>query len=95
MEVIKQNVIKSIMAVLPQILLELVPLIIEKSESLINENVTKGLETYRRNLPDNINVNKEVNSFIRRNNNHCLKELEKQKDVCYKFGGSDQVILLY
>ena len=95
MEVIKQNVIKSIMAVLPQILLELVPLIIEKSESLINENVTKGLETYRRNLPGNINVNKEVNSFIRRNNNHCLKELEKQKDVCYKFGGSDQVILLY
>ena len=33
MEVIKSNVIKSKMAVLPEILQELVPLIIEKSEA--------------------------------------------------------------
>ena len=70
MEVIKSNVIKSKMAVLPEILQELVPLIIEKSEAWINENITKGLETCRRNLPDNLNVNKEVNSFSRRYNNH-------------------------
>ena len=70
MEVIKSNVIKSKMAVLPEILQELVPLIIEKSEAWINENITKGLETCRRNLPDNLNVNKEVNSFTRRYNNH-------------------------
>ena len=91
----KINVIKSIMAVLPEILLELIPLIIEKSEALINENITKGLETCRRNVPDNLNVNKEVNSFIRRNNDHWQKELEKRKDVYYKFTRSDQLILLY
>ena len=91
----KINVIKSIMAVLPEILLELIPLIIEKSEALINENITKGLETCRRYLPDNLNVNKEVNSFIRRNNDHWQKELEKRKDVYYKFTRSDQLILLY
>ena len=88
----KINVIKSIMAVLPEILLELIPLIIEKSEALINENITKGLETCRRNVPDNLNVNKEVNSFIRRNNNHWRKELEKRKDVYYKFTRSDQLM---
>ena len=83
------------MAVLPEILQELAPLIIEKSEALINENITKGLETCRRNVPDNLNVNKEVNSFIRRNNDHWQKELEKRKDVYYKFTRSDQLILLY
>ena len=92
MEVIKSNVIKSKMAVLPEVLQELVPLIIEKSEAWINENITKGLETCRRNLPDNLNVNKEVNSFIRRNNDHWQKELEKRKDVYYKFTRSDQLM---
>ena len=95
MEVIKSNVIKSKMAVPPEVLQELVPLIIEKSEAWINENITKGLETCRRNLPDNLNVNKEVNSFIRRNNDHWQKKLEKRKDVYYKFTRSDQLILLY
>ena len=57
--------------------------------------MAKGLEIYRRNLPDNLNFNKEVNSFIRRNNNHWQKELEKRKDVYYKFTRSDQLILLY
>ena len=92
MELIKSNVIKSITAVLPEILQELVSLIIEKSETLINENITKGLETCRRYLPDNLNVNKEVNSFIRRNNDHWQKELEKRKDVYYKFTRSDQLM---
>ena len=55
----------------------------------------KGLETCRRNLPDNLNVNKEVNSFIRRNNDHWQKKLEKRKDVYQKFTHSDQLILLY
>ena len=95
MELIKSNVIKSITAVLPEILQELVSLIIEKSETLIHENITKGLETCRRYLPDNLNVNKEVNSFIRRNNDHWQKKLEKRKDVYYKFTRSDQPILLY
>ena len=45
----------------------------------------KGLEACHTNLPDNLNVNKEVNSFICRNTNHWQKELEKQKDVYYKF----------
>ena len=58
------------MAVLPEILQELVPLIIETSEALINQKITKGLETSGRNVPDNLNVNKEVNSFIHRNNDH-------------------------
>ena len=70
MEVIKSNVIKSIMVVLVEILQELVLLTIKKSEASINENFTKRLETCRKNLPDNINVNKEVFSFIRKNNNH-------------------------
>ena len=48
----------------------LVPLIIEKSEALINENIMKELETCHRNLPGNISVNNEVNSSICRNNNH-------------------------
>ena len=95
MEVIKSNVIKSKMAALPEILQELVPLIIEKSEAWIKENITKGLETCHRNLPDKLNVNKEVNSFIRRNNDHWQKKLEKRKDVYYKFTRSDQLILLY
>ena len=47
------------MTVLPEIWQELVPLIIEKPEALLNENITKGLETCRRNLPDNLNVNKK------------------------------------
>ena len=64
----------------------------KKSEALINENITKGLETCRRNLSDKLNVNKEVNSFICRNNNHWKKELEKQKDVYYKFTRSDNLI---
>ena len=81
MEVIKSSVIKNIMAILPEFLQELVLWIIEKSEALINEIITKGLKTCHRKLPDNINVNKEVNSFIRRNNNHWQKELEKWKDV--------------
>ena len=85
----KINVIKSIMAVLPEILLELIPLIIEKSEALINENITKGLETCRRYLPDNLN------RFICRNNDHWQKELEKRKYDYYKFTGSDQLMLLY
>ena len=95
MEVIKPNVINSIMAVLPEILQELVPLIIEKSEALINENTTKGLEICGRNVPNNINVNKEVNTFIRRNNNHWQKELKKRKNIYYKVTRSDQLILLY
>ena len=41
MEVIKSNVVESIMAVLPLILQELVLLIIEKLEAFINENLTK------------------------------------------------------
>ena len=83
------------MAVLPEILQELVPLIIEKSEALINEKIMKGLETCGRNVPDNLNVNKEVNSFIHRNNDHWPKELQKQKGVYYKFTRSDQLILMY
>ena len=43
MEVIKSNVFKSIMAVLPEMLHELVALIIEKQEALISENIAKGL----------------------------------------------------
>ena len=39
-----------------------------------------------------LNVSKEVNSFIRRNNDHRQNELEKRKDVCYKFTRSDQLI---
>ena len=58
------------MVVLVEILQELVLLTIKKSEASINENITKRLETCRKNLPDNINVNKEVFSFIRKNNNH-------------------------
>ena len=34
-------------------------------------------------------------SFICRNKNHWQKELEKQKDVYYKFTRRDQLILLY
>ena len=82
------------MVVLVEILQELVLLTIKKSEASINENITKRLETCRKNLPDNINVNKEVFSFIRKNNNHWQKELEKRKDVYYKFTRSDQLILL-
>ena len=67
----------------------------KKSEALINENITKGLETCRRNLPDKLNVNNKVNSFICRNNNHWQKELEKQKDVYYKFTFSGNLIFLY
>ena len=89
MEVIKPNVINSIMAVLPEILQELVLLIIEKSEALINENTTKGLEICGRNVPNNINVNKEVNTFIRRNNNHWQKELKKRENIYYKVTRSD------
>ena len=91
----KINVIKSIMAVLPEILLELIPLIIEKSEALINENITKGLEICRRNLPDILNINKKVNSFIRRNNDHWQNEFEERKDIYYKFTRTDQLILLH
>ena len=57
------------MVVLLEILQELVRLIIEKWEGLINANITKGSETCRRNLPDSLNVNKKVNSFIGRNKN--------------------------
>ena len=53
MEVITSNVIKSIIAVLPETLQELVLLIIEKLEALVNENITKRLEIRNRNLPDN------------------------------------------
>ena len=53
MEVITSNVIKSIIAVLPETLQELVLLIIEKLEALVNENTTKRLEIRNRNLPDN------------------------------------------
>ena len=53
MEVITSNVIKSIIAVLPEILQELVLLIIEKLEALVNENIIKRLEIRNRNLPDN------------------------------------------
>ena len=81
MEARKSNVFKSIVAVLTEILHELVPLIIEKSEALINENIAKALEICRRNSPDNLNVNKEINSFIYRDNNHWQKELVKQKDI--------------
>ena len=94
MEDIKSTVIKSIMAVLPEILQELVPLIIEKSEALINEKIRKRSESCRRKLPDNLIVNKEVSSFMR-NKNHWQKELEKRKDIYYKFTRSDQLILLY
>ena len=52
MEVITSNVIKSIIAVLPETLQELV-LLIEKLEALVNENITKRLEIRNRNLPDN------------------------------------------
>ena len=48
MEVIKSNVIKNIMAVLPEFLQELVLWIIEKPKALTNENITKGLETCHR-----------------------------------------------
>ena len=95
MEDIKSTVIKSIMAVLPEILQELVPLIIEKSEALINEKIRKRSESCRSKLPDNLIVNKEVSSFMRRNKNHWQKELEKRKDIYYKFTRSDQLILLY
>ena len=44
------------MVVLAEILLKLVPIIIGKFEALNNENITKGLETFHRNLPHNINV---------------------------------------
>ena len=56
MEVRKSNFIKSIMVVLAEILLKLVPIIIGKFEALNNENITKELETFHRNLPHNINV---------------------------------------
>ena len=83
------------MVVLPEILLGLIPLTIEKSEVLINENITKELEICRRNLPDILHINKKVNSFIRRNNDHWQKEFEERKDVYYKFTRTDQLISLY
>lgn len=95
MELIKSNVFKSIMAVLPEMLHELNALIIEKQEALISENIAKGLEIFRGNLTNNLNANKEVYSFIYRNNNHWQKKLVKRKDIYCKFTRSDQLILLY
>ena len=57
--------------------------------------MTKGLEICRRNLPDILNINKKVNSFICRNNDHWQKQFEQRKDDYYKLTRTDQLISLY
>ena len=39
----------------------------------------QGSEICCINLPDNLNVNKQINSSIHRNNNHWQKKLKNQK----------------
>ena len=94
-ENIKTSVITNVMKILPYILEEIIPLIVGKSQILINANLEKVVENYRQTTRKSNNTNDDVNDFLSRNKGKWREELQKRKDCYYKFVRCDQLIPLY
>ena len=81
------------MKVLPDVLEEIIPLILEISQVLINANLEKVVENYRQTTQKSNNANGNVNDFFFRKKNKWREELQKRKNSYYKFIRCDQLIL--
>ena len=73
------------MKILPDILEEIIHLIVDKSQILINANLEEVVENYRQTTQKSNNTNDDVNDFLSRNKNKWRQELQKRKDCCYEF----------
>ena len=83
------------MKVLPDILEEIIALIVEKSQILINTDLDKVVENYRQTTQKSDNTNDNVNNFIFHNKDKWCQELQKRKDCYCNYVRCDQLILLY
>ena len=93
-ENIKASVIANVINVLPDILDEIIPLIVEKLQILINTNLEKVVENYRQTTQKSDNTNDDLNDIFFCNKDKWRQELQKHKDCYYKFVLCDQLILL-
>ena len=94
-EKIKASVITNVMNVLLDIIEEIIPLIVEKSQILTNTKLEKVIENYRQITQKSNNTSDDVNDFLFRNKNKWRQQLRKHKYCYYKFVRCDQLILLY
>ena len=66
-ENIKARVIANVIKVLPDILAEIIPLIVEESQILINTYLEEVAENYQQTAQKSDNTNDDVNDFLFRN----------------------------
>ena len=66
-ENIKARVIANVIKVLPNILAEIIPLIVQESQILINTNLEEVTENYQQTAQKSDNTSDNVNDFLFRN----------------------------
>ena len=66
-ENIKARVIANVTKVLPNILAEIIPLIVQESQILINTNLEEVTENYQQTAQKSDNTSDSVNDFLFRN----------------------------
>ena len=66
-ENIKARVIANVIKVLPDILAEIIPLIVQESQILINTNLEEVTENYQQTAQKSDNTSDNVNDFLFRN----------------------------
>ena len=66
-ENIKARVIANVIKVLPDIIAEIIPLIVEESQILINTYLEEVAENYQQTAQKSDNTNDDVNDFLFRN----------------------------
>ena len=79
--------------ILPQIIKEITPLILETSKAIIEENASNFFTSYE--SKGNKNLKENVEDFIYENQDLWRSKLDKGKDVMFKYLKCDKQILLY
>ena len=92
---IKLSVIESIMKVLPNILEEITPLLIEKAKDVIAETTTHVIQTRMNSTLKDKSIKEDVDNFIYQNKTKFYELLNKRKDVFWKYTRMDRSLLLF
>ena len=89
----KEAALSAVTKFLPHIIKEIIPLILENSKAIIEENTSSLLKSYG--SKSNKNLKENVDDFIYKNKDLWYSKLDKRKDVVFKYLRCDKQILLY
>ena len=89
----EEAVLSAVTEILPHVIMEITPLILEKFKDIIEQNASSLFKSYE--SKSNKNLKEIVDKFMYETQDLMHSKLRKRKDVMFKYLRCDKQILLY